>query len=243
MILLSLDFETTGTNKQEDHVIEYGGVLYSTSQHKCLDSQGILVNTDRPITPEITKITGITKAALDRFGYSQSAALAVILETMMDADAILGYNVRRFDKPVLQAWLTRQDKTPGRIHPLWIDVFADLPWNVPVSTLTHTAADHGILNLFPHSAMADAQTALVLAGKYDYEELLHRAQAPVVILRSHQEMGNNDAVKQAPFRFRWNPPRKIWWKPVKNEDVKEVMEQAPFRITIEKDLSIEELDQ
>ena len=49
-------------------------------------------------------------------------------------------------------------------------------------------------------------------------------------------------MKQAPWKFRWNPPRNIWWKPVKAADVDEVVAKAPFRISIEKELTPEELD-
>src|ERR1039458_2344734 len=108
--------------------------------------------------------------------------------------------------------------------------------------LGHVAADHGILNLFPHSALADCQTVLAIASKYDYDELAHRSQSPVVILRARQDRASNELVKQAPFKFRWNPPRKMWWKPVKEQDVTEIIQSAPFPITIEKGITVEELD-
>ncbi len=108
--------------------------------------------------------------------------------------------------------------------------------------LSHVAADHGILNLFPHSALADCQTVLALGGKYDWDLLVKRAQSPIVILRSRQGRNENDLVKEAPFKFRWNPDKKIWWKPVKQQDVDEVINAAGFEISIEKELSIEELE-
>jgi DNA polymerase III alpha subunit (gram-positive type) len=240
MILFSFDFETTGIDKQHDHVIEFGGILYSTAQKKCLDNQGMLVKTDREITPEITQITGITRAALDRFGYDSEQVLDILIEMISNADAMIGYNIRRFDIPVLGSWLTRFNKQVAEIPN--IDLFGDLPWTVPLGKLSHLAADHGILNLFPHSAMSDAQTVLAIAEKYDSAVLVKRAASPVVILRSHQGRGDNDAVKQAPFRFRWNPERKIWWKPVKEQDVEDVIKRAPFQISIDKTLTQEELD-
>ncbi len=240
MILLSLDFETTGLDKQNDEVIEWGAVLYSTGQHKCLDSQGTLVKTTRTITPEITNITGIHPKAVERFGYDSDNMLDVLIDMMDNSEYIIGYNVRRFDREVLYAWANRFGRTvPDKI---WIDLYADLPWQVPMGKLSHVAADHGILNLFPHSAMSDCQTVLALLGKYDEDLILTRAQSPVVILRSHQSQVDNDLVKQAPFKFRWNPARKIWWKPVKEQDVDEVIKQAPFKISVQKELSLEELD-
>lgn len=241
MILLSLDFETTGLDVEKDRVIEFGAVLYSTGQKKCLDNQGMLVKTDVPISETITKITGIHQAAVDRFGYEPEDVFEVIKDMMENADAIIGYNCRRFDRRVIENWAKRVNSIAisGR---LWIDLYQDLPWQVPVGKLGHVAADHGILNLFPHSALADAQTVLAIAEKYDPEELLHRAQSPVVVLQARQDRASNDLVKQAPFKFRWCPSQKIWWKPVKQQDVEEVIQSAPFPITIEKGRTPEELE-
>lgn len=240
MIFLSLDFETTGLNVVEDRVIEFGAVLYSTGQKKCLDNQGMLVKTDKEITAAITGITGITRQAVDRFGYEPENVLPLILDMMDSADYVIGYNVRRFDYHVLYEWTRRAGmELPEK---LWVDLYQDMPWTVPVGKLSHVAADHGILNLFPHSAMADSQTTLAISTKYDPDLLVTRAKSPVVILRSHQRANENDLVKQAPFKFRWNPGRKWWWKPVKEQDVDEVIKAAPFSISIEKDTTLEELD-
>lgn len=238
MILLSLDFETTGLDVVNDRVIEFGAILYSTGQKKCLDNQGMLVKTDKVITPEITKITGIHSAAVERFGYEDTNILDIILEMETNADAVIGYNCRRFDKRVLENWISRAGY--GELDRPWIDLYCDLPWQVPVGKLGHVAADHGILNLFPHSALADAQTVLAIAEKYDPELLLQRSQSPVTILRSTESRDNNEAVKRA--KFRWSPNRKIWWKAVKETDVEEVMSQIQIKAVVDKELNQEELE-
>lgn len=238
MILYSLDFETTGLDIVNDRVIENGGVLYSTSQHKCLDNVGILIKTDVEITSKITQITGITKAALDRFGYEPEEAINGIASMIEECDAVIGYNCRRFDQKVLNEWARRSnveiDSRP------WIDLYLDLPWQVPTGKLSHVAADHGILNLFPHSALADCQTVLAIASKYDPEVLLSRAQSSVVVLRSHAPRSENEVVKQC--KFRWNPGAKFWWKAVKEQDIDEVMASIPFEVRVEKDYTPEDLD-
>lgn len=240
MIFLSLDFETTGVDKENDRVIEYGAVLYSTGQKKCLENEGTLVRCDRVIPPEITKLTGISQVAVDKFGFDEDDALGIIVDMAENANAYIGYNIRRFDFPVLLHWAKRRGVTVPEL-PV-VDLFQDLPWQTPVSKLGWTAADHGILNLFPHSALADAQTVIALANKYDPDMLIQRAQSPTVVLRSQQGRNENDLVKQAPFKFRWNPTNKIWWRVAKEQDVDEIMQQAPFKITIEKGWTPEELD-
>jgi DNA polymerase III epsilon subunit-like protein len=234
----SIDAETTGLDVVKDRVIEFGGVLFSTNQKKCLDSVGMLVKTDVPVSQEITGITGITQVALDRFGYEPEDVFEIIVNMLDYCDAVIGYNVRRFDKKVLDNWAHRINRElPAKP---WVDLYADLPWQVPVGKLGHVAADHGILNLFPHSALADAQTVLAIAEKYDPQILLDRSQSPVVILRSHQDRSQNDLVKKA--RFRWNPERKVWWKPIKSVDVDEVLNTFQFKVSIDKELTQEELD-
>lgn len=238
MIYCSLDTETTGLDVVNDRVIEFGGILYSTSQHKCLDNIGVLVKADVPITQEITKITGIHQAAVDRFGYTPETVFELIIEMLDSCDAVLGYNVRRFDKKVLDNWAKRE----GRELPNkpWIDLFQDLPWQVPVGKLSHTAADHGILNLFPHSALADSQTVLAIAEKYDPQILLDRALSPVVVLRSQADRSLNEQVKRA--RFRWSPQAKVWWRPVKITDVDEIISQFQFPVVVDKELDVEFLE-
>ena len=62
MILLSLDFETTGLDVEKDRITEVGAVLYSTGLDQVLETAGYLVNPEIPISAEITKLTGITNS-------------------------------------------------------------------------------------------------------------------------------------------------------------------------------------
>ena len=229
MIYCSIDFETTGTNVVSDRPIEYGGILYSTKTHRMLDAAGMLVKTDVAITNKITQITGITKAMLDKFGYDESEVFPIMYQAVETADAVIGYNCRRFDQHIFNEWCKRHKLQPPT--KIWIDLFYDLPWQVSVSKLTYTGADHGILNLFPHSALADCQTVLALAAKYDENLLLSRAKSPTVVLRSMADRSQNDLVKEA--KFRWNPPNRIWWKPVKEQDVAEIAKVLPFPVVID----------
>jgi DNA polymerase III epsilon subunit-like protein len=239
LILCSLDFETTGVDTKNDHPIEFGGILYSTQQHKCLDNLGVLVKTDRLIAHRITKITGITKPALDRFGYESAEIIPLVIDMIQSADVVIGYNCRRFDRKIMLEWAEREGlDVPDKI---WIDLQFDMPWEVPTCKLSHVAADHGILNLFPHSALADAQTVLAIAMKYDPNLLLQRAQSPIIILQAKHNRNENELVKQAPFKFRWHPTEKIWWKPVKEQDVNQVIEAAQFSI-IPTSYTLDELE-
>lgn len=236
-ILLSLDFETSGLDFEKDRVIEIGAVLFSTGQQKCLDNFGRLVNTDVPITQEITGLTGIHQSALDRFGYPEDESLEILQYMIETADFLIGHNVLRFDKFIYEAWC-RRSNLPIQDR-LWIDTMIDIRGHEG-KKLSYLAADHGILNLFPHSAMADCQTVLAIANKYDIDDLVKRANTPTVIVRARTTFDQNELVKKA--KFRWYPKAKFWWKAIKETDLDELEKSVEFDFSVEKDITLDELD-
>lgn len=235
MILLAIDFETTGISVENDRVIEVGAALWSTGQNKCLESLGILVKSDKPVSEEITKLTGITQAAVNKFGYESDAALDTLVPMAEVADAYVGQNVLRFDSKVLKSWVAREQfMFPEK---LWIDTMYDLPVldkhgyeRGGPKHLGYMAADHGFLNMFPHSALADCQTVLKLISMYDIEKVVERAKSPIVIVQAHQERSENDLAKKQ--KFRWNPEYKLWWKAVKQMDLDALGKACTFDISI-----------
>lgn len=226
MILLSADLETTGLKFERDRPIEVGAILYSTGQEKCLESSGYLVKTDVPISAEITKLTGITQSAVDKFGYDPKNALEAFLDIAENADAFIGQNIKRFDKVMFEHWARRH----GLVLPnkLWIDTRTDLP-GVEGKHLGYMAADAGFLNMFPHSALADCQTVIKLLKGHDIDKVVERAQSPEIVLLAHQKREDNDLAKKR--KFRWNPDYKVWWKVVKQMDAKDETDAAPFNVS------------
>ncbi len=237
MILLAFDLETTGLDSAKDRPIEVGAILYSTSQKKCLESQGFLVQSDVPVSAEITKITGITQAAVNKFGYDSQSALMSLRDMAEEAEAWIGQNVLRFDKKFLDCWQERdQLHIPEK---LWIDTMYDLP-GCEAKHLGYMAADHGFLNLFPHSALSDCQTVLKLFEHYSLEQVIERAKSPLIVVQSLQDRSDNDLVKKR--KFRWNPERKIWWRLIKEIDRSVFVSECLFKVKERPDLSFEELD-
>lgn len=225
-VLNAIDFEATGLDTQQDHVIEVGSILYSTGQKKCLESQGYLVKTDKLISEEITKLTGITQAACDRFGYSSTDALDTVLDLAAQSDAFIGQNVIQYDKRMMESWCKRE----GREMPikLWIDTRTDLIQTTG-KHLQYMCADNFFLNLFPHSAMSDCQSVLKLLDKEDINKVIERAQSPTVVLISHQPREDNELAKKR--KFRWSGDYRIWWKAVKEMDIEEEVKAASFNIS------------
>ena len=247
MILASLDFETTGLDKQKDHIIEVGLVLYSTGQNRILESTGFLVDSSGvPITSEITSKTGITQIAVDTFGYSQESAVQAVLEYIDKADAIIGHNINWFDLPILHNTIDRLkfDRLPEK---LIIDTMTDIP-GVKGEKLVTMCADKGFV-FDAHGAEADARAVIKLTSIYNrespdtsYEKMVERAKSPLMVILSGQDntQENNKIARKA--GFRWNPEFKIWWQAVKEMDVEKLAQSYQFKMSYApKEIPLEHL--
>jgi DNA polymerase-3 subunit epsilon len=219
MIVVGLDLEATGLDKVKDRPIESGMALWTTKYNRSLDTRSLLVQSDGvQITDEITAITGITQGMVDSFGYTPLEAFDETLYFVSKAEAIVAFNGRRFDIPMMQAWAKRVKlEFPNT---LVIDPYEDLPMRG--QELITMCAKMGIY-YDPHEAGADVSAMLRLMGKFDFNVVLTRAKSPTVVVRSMQGRNENDKVKK--HKFRWNPDRKIWWKAVKEIDLM-VLQQA-----------------
>jgi DNA polymerase III epsilon subunit-like protein len=221
-------------DSEKDHIVEVGAILYSTGMKRQLEAASWLVKTPNTITEEITGITGLTNAAVAKFGYASEDALDSLLWMAERADYWIGQNVIRFDKRFLEAWCKRHGKELK--EKLWIDTRTDLP-NTESKHLGYMAADKGFLNLFPHSALADCQTVLKLTEFYNFDEILERAKQQSVVVRSHQKFEDNELAKK--LKFRWVSTLKVWAKDCKEGDITDLQAVAPFKVTIEKDIPLE----
>jgi DNA polymerase III alpha subunit (gram-positive type) len=241
MVLLSYDIESTGLDKQKDRIIEVGLALYSTGQQKILESTGFLVQSDGvPITSEITEITGITQAAVDRFGYPPEEALIALSDFMEHADAMIGHNVIRFDKPFTENTAKRQGFLLE--ERLWIDTMTDVP-GVKGEQLITMCAKHGFVNPNQHSAEDDAKAVLKLIQSYDIDKIIERAKSPTVVIRSHQPNTPENNRVVGKLGFRWNGIFKIWWRATKEMDVSDIAAKCPFDVSrVDKEVTLEQLD-
>jgi DNA polymerase III epsilon subunit-like protein len=240
MILLAYDLETTGLDKQKDRIIEIGLALYSTGQEKVLESTGFLVRPDGvSITTEVTEITGITQAAVDRFGYDPGDAIDSVNEFALHADAIIGHNVIRFDKPVTENACQRLNRAlPEK---LWIDTMTDIP-GVKGEQLVTMCGKHGFVNPNQHSAEDDAKSVLKLVSFYSIDKVVERAKSPTIVVRSHQPntTENNKIVRK--LGFIWNGDFKIWWRATKEMDFESLKSRTPFDVSVVgKEISLEQL--
>jgi DNA polymerase III alpha subunit (gram-positive type) len=224
MIVVGLDLETTGLDKVNDRPIEIGLALWTTKYNRALESRSVLVKFEGvKVTDEITEVTGINQSMVDVFGVEPETAFeeAIYFVDAEQVEAIVAFNGRRFDIPVMHQWAKRIGGTfPDKFI---IDPYEDMPATLAGPTpgmrpqeLITMCAKEGIY-YDPHEAGADVGAMLRLMSKRNFEHVLQRAKSPVVVVRSMQDRNNNAAAKK--HKFRWNPERKIWWKAVKEIDL------------------------
>lgn len=206
-----------------------------------------MVKADTPISPEITNITKIHPAAVERFGYDSHAALENVLALAEMAEAFLGQNIVRFDHKVLLSWMVRESAPPTLVDKvkskLVIDTFTDLP-DFPGAKLAHALADapQPKINYMPHSAIGDAVGTILLFDQFDLDKVLERAKSPMVVVQSQHPREANEEVKKLLKPLIWNNPRKLWWKPAKAIDVQILKQKSPYEVCVREDLNLDELE-
>lgn len=223
MIVVGLDLEATGLDKVNDRPIEVGLTLWSTNMERGLDSRSFTIQSDGvPVTDEITKITGLNQKAVNAFGWDPDEAFDEIVNYVDRAEAIVAFNGRGYDIPMMHSWAKRLGKNfPDK---LVIDPFEDMPEYTDTPSpgmrgqeLITMCAKNGIY-YDPHEAGADVGAMLRLMNTRDFDLVLKRAQSDTIIVQSQQSFDENAKAKK--HKFRWAPkPIGIWWKKVKRIDL------------------------
>lgn len=228
MKLLGLDFETTGLSFEDDRIIEIGAVLWDSETGKPLQIFSHLVkHEDSPeLTSEITEITGITQEMIDTYGVGASKVFPALATFFKKADAVVAHNGREFDRPMLEAHLSR---TGGNMPALpWIDTMLDVPYSEKITTrkLSHLAADHGFLNPFAHRAIFDVMTMLMVLQKYNVEEVFQLSQEPDVTLIAQVSFEEKDLAKNR--HYKWHAETRTWRKTLKESKVPAEQQECGF---------------
>ena len=221
MIALGLDLETTGLDKTKDRPIEVGLTLWSTNYNRSLETHNFCIQSDGvTVTPEITRLTGVTPKMSEQ-GWTPEDAYEEVEHYISRADAIVAFNGRRFDIPMLHSWAKRLGKEfPAKFI---IDPSTDLPDTndapsppMPREPQITMCARRGIY--YPaHEAGADVNAMLRLMATAKFEYVLKRAESPLIVVQSHQNRNENR--KASKHKFRWNPDKKVWWRAIQEIDL------------------------
>lgn len=227
MIVVGLDLEATGLDKVNDRPIEVGLTLWSTNMQRGLETRNFPIQSDGVlVTEEITEITGLTQAAVNSFGWNSDDAFDEVVNFVERGEAIVAFNGRGFDIPMMHQWAKRLGKTfPDKFV---IDPFEDMPKTNKAASppmrsqeLITMCAKEGIY-YDAHEAGADVGAMLRLMSTRNFELVLERAKSDTLIIQSHQLFDENKKAKK--HKFRWAPkPVGIWWKKVRRVDLENLV--------------------
>ncbi|MCB0422832.1 MAG: hypothetical protein KDD61_17660 [Bdellovibrionales bacterium] len=237
MLILGLDFETTGLSPQTDRVIEIGAVVWDTDSQKpkALFSELVLPAPFSGLSPEIVKVTGIDDETLKTFGVDGNQAFERLQSLVKECDYIVAHNAA-FDRGFYQQELLNYGMRDEYERP-WIDTVLDVPYPEEIGTrkLTYLAAEHGFVNVYAHRAVFDTLTMLSILGQYPLDQVIARSQSPNVMVTSHVSFDEKDKAKN--MGFRWDAPNKKWVKSMKLCDVE--VTDFPFKYSVsEPELSL-----
>lgn len=228
MLLLGLDFETTGLSFEKDLIIEIGAVIWDTERKAPVFIYSTLVDHGVPIPPEITGITGIDETMIQDFGVKPEEAFEKLWNCIKSCNAVVAHNGTNFDKPMLKAQTARDNSK--WIEKPWVDTSVDVPYPEKCTTrkLVHLAAEHQFLNPFAHRAIFDVLTMFGVLNRYDINEVLKLAAEPNITLKAQVSYDDKELAKAR--GYRWQSDTKSWIKTLKQSQVLKEIEEAGFKI-------------
>lgn len=235
MLVLGVDFETTGLNTLEDHIIEVGALLWDTERNVPMNPVlSSFINPGVKLSEEITQITGITDGDLAAHGYQPKVVLKALVDMFQKADAIVAHNGNLFDRPILDSNAKRHGvEIPKK---LWIDTSTDIEFPPRITTrrLVHLAAEHGFVNPFAHRALFDVGTMLQVAGNYDWAQIKRYAETPTLVVRADVSYQQRELAKKRNYRFSKESSygQNLWTKSIKEFQLDDERRDAGFGVTV-----------
>lgn len=229
MLIVGLDFETTGLDPRQDRIIELGAVLWDVEDAAPLKLLSCMVKPDREIPSEITALTGITNQTVAAYGIDERAAFAQLYQLAGPAMYFMAHNGTAFDKLFFDAAQLRigEDLRMG-----WLDSRTDIKYPDTITTrnLRHLASEHNFLNPFPHRAVFDVLTMLTIASRYPIEDIIARAAEPTVYVAACVSFDEKEKAKAR--GYYWHGQSKTWWRAFKASDYEQERETCGFRTIV-----------
>ncbi len=196
-MLLLIDFESTGVDTKEARITEVGAQLVSNDFKAIYNSFNCLVyEPDYVITPEVTKVTGITKELLQEHGVSFKRMTELLLEgiDVSQVTEVVAYNSSYdeslFTEELFRHGLTLDPKLSYLISKPWVCAMRDVESNYQYKSwkLMHMALEYGV-PVNPkelHRAINDVELMrqMLEATGYTIEDLVTFKNLPWVVLKA-----------------------------------------------------------
>lgn len=232
-IVCIIDTETTGLDTNKDEIIELGYMLIEYDQHgrffDVIKRFNQLQQPSVPITPEITKITGITDEDLE----GKSIDWNEVVSDISTASLLVAHNAQ-FDRKMLERYS---------------DVFKDRIWGCSVNDVDWESIGekirsqewllYKIANCYyeAHRALDDVNALSFLLSRphpeYNtplFQQLSTNAVQDSYIIRAvGSAFSEKDSLKA--LGCRWDGDNRIWWMKASESNLSErqnaIQEAAP----------------
>lgn len=225
--VLLVDCETTGLDREKDHVIELGYVLWSVEHRTMLEVySGLLPCAEN----SAEAVNGIPASVLGA-DLEAHKVWGQFIGALCRAEAVVAHQAD-FDREVCRrgGGEYQQSVQQACDANVWICTIEDMKWprNGAGRSLVSIALAHGVAVVAAHRAVNDCLTlARLFEAIPDIAERLEVAyqhallpKGEVVSLAPYEE---KDIVKQN--GFRWYPDRRVWARHMTLDDAKSL----PFR--------------
>lgn len=180
MRFVALDLETTGVDPRKDRIVEIHMREVTWPLLHTYHATSIIVNPGVPIPPEATAVHGFSDDdVVDQPFFSD---IAEDVQGYVDDSALIAYNGRRFDVPLLHHELVRAGCAGIPLNTLVIDPYEIFVRDVPrtlAGALKHYA---GEVHEAAHEAAADVDAMIKVLGTqmlyHPHPEILLEASRP-----------------------------------------------------------------
>ena len=215
MLLLILDFETTGSSPDTAQPIELGGILYSVEEQSTLAQASTLIPAPSNPCQNINRISaGASQAAEEIY----RATLQLLEQWIERADYLVAHNAG-FDRRWLGTHGMPAAETP------WLCTMEDFVWPAAAkqrSSLVNLALEHGIGVSSAHRALTDCQLIAALFDRMEdlptmVQAAIARSRSPKCTVIAQVSYGERGLAKES--GFRWDRHNRVWSRVFKACDV------------------------
>lgn len=201
-----IDLETTGTDPQQDEIIEVGILGLSHIDYKDVTittSYSALNEPKKSINKDIEKITGLK----DHHVKGQSIDWSQVKQILKQADLIIAHNAD-FDRQFLLGVQEIRDDLPR-----WACSIKHIDWDdkgFKSKSLTYLSADHGFVNPFAHRALFDCAATFRLIMPHLHELYANSLLKEYKVLAEGAPFEVKDTLKRR--GYHWDPSSRVWFK-------------------------------
>jgi len=237
MILMGLDFETSGPDPEVCDITEAAWVVYDTNFGNKPVMSGTFLNREvESIDPEAEKITGISVEQCKTYGVKRDLIKTMLSRDIehVEPDFLVAHNAHGFDEIIFNRLNANQFKNLP-----WIDTMEDLPESTydkcGSRKLSWMAAEMGFLNPFPHAALPDVMTMMKLLFMHDLDEVVALSKIPMVTVAAGVSFQQKDLAKKRGYywqNIRGREYPKKWVKRMKQDKVALEQKEADFPVAI-----------